>query len=438
MDYLGGLLYLAAALPMPPAAPTSEDEKVLREAKVSADGPALLEYLRRHTLTAAQRQQVRELLPQLGNDDFPVRQKASGGLLTLGPAVVPHLRRALEDPDEEVRERLRAALAVLEPAAQPAVSAAVVRLLRARAPAGAVGVLLAYLPEADNERVEEEAVLTLAMLGISEGKVAAPVAEALKDTDPVRRSAAALVLGRSGTRAERVLAQWLLADPHPLVRWRAAQGLLAARERAALPALAALAGEAPLPLAVRADELLALVAGPRAPRAFGTDATGRRRLRAAWETWVRRFGPSDLARAPVDLPPFNPALRAAAAGRRFLSALYHDERETGKEATDVPFLFGEQLLANRGDLENTLQPFAQGLRNQASAPPVLWTRFAEAAPRVVPPAASAFLNRFRKGEVRTVEIRWQIPESGVEWQEVALSVRVAGDRARIVALDPRR
>jgi HEAT repeat protein len=148
MAHFCRLLCLTAALPLPPAPSVSADEKVLREAKVSADGPSLLEYLRRRTLTAAQREKVRGLLPRLGDDDFKVRQQASAGLLALGPAVVPHLRRALDDPDEEVRERLRAALAVLEPAARPAVSAAVVRLLRARAPADAVPVLLAYLPEA--------------------------------------------------------------------------------------------------------------------------------------------------------------------------------------------------------------------------------------------------------------------------------------------------
>jgi HEAT repeat protein len=438
VDHLCGLLCLAAALPVAPATTASEDEKVLREARVSADGPSLLDYLRRHTLTAAQRDQVRGLLPRLGDDDFKVRQQASAGLLALGPAVAPHLRRALDDPDEEVRERLRAALAVLEPASRPAVSAAVARLVRARALAGAVPVLLTYLPEADNEAVEDEVASTLAVLGVSEGKVAAVVADALKDADPVRRAAAALVLGRSGTREQRAAAQALLADPSPLVRWRAAQGLVAAHDRAALPALAALVGEAPLAVAVRADELLALVAGPRAPRVFGTDAAGRRRMRAAWETWARLHGPADLGRAAVDLPPFNPALRAAAAGRRLVVALHHDDREVSKDATDVPFLLGEQVLATRGDLENSLIPFAQGLRNQAPAALVLWTRFAEAGPRAVPPAASAFLARFRKGEVRPVEVLWQAPERGVELQDLALVVRLAGDRVRIVALDSRR
>jgi hypothetical protein len=221
------------------------------------------------------------------------------------------------------------------------------------------------------------------------------------------------------------------------VRLRAAQGLLAARERAALPALAALVGEAPLPLAVRADELLACVAGPRAPRVFGTDAAARRRMRAAWETWVRLHGPADLARAPVDLPSFNPALRAAAHGRSFVLAVYRDDREAIKGATEVPFLLGEQVLAGRGDLENGLIPFGQGFRNQAPATPVLWTRFAETAPRVVPPVEKAFLARFRKGEVRAVAVLWQAPERGVGLQDLAMVVRLAGDRPRVVALDAR-
>jgi HEAT repeat protein len=443
------LLCLAAALPAAPAVTNSEDEKVLREAKVGGDGPALLDYLRKHTLTAAQREQVRTQVPRLGNDDFKVRQQASAALLALGPAIVPHLRRALDDPDEEVRERLRAALAVLEPAVRPAVSAAVVRLVRVRAPAGAVAVLLACLPEADDETVEDEAVMALAVLGVTDGKVAAAVADALEDADPVRRAAAALVLGRSGTPEQRAAVQGLLADPNPLVRFRAAQGLLAVRERAALPALAALVGEGPISVSVRADELLACVAGPRAPRVFGTDEAIRRRSRAAWDAWVRRSGASDLARRAVDLPPVNPTLRAAAAGRRFVLALLHDEREVVKAHSDVPFLLGgETVLPARSDLEQQLVPLGQNLRNQVSNPLVLWTRFADTAARKESATERDFLARFRKEGVCPIEVLWagsEVPvqllagqrPGSIDFSDLVLQVRLGGDRPPVVALEVR-
>jgi HEAT repeat protein len=438
------LLCLATALPAAPVASSSEDEKVLREAKVSAEAPALLEYLRRHTLTAAQREQVRTLLPRLGHDDFKVRQQASAALLAPGPAVVPHLRRALDDPDEEVRERLRAAVAALEPGARPGVSVAVIRLVRTRAPAGAVPILFAFLPDADNETVEEEAVMALAVLGVSEGKVAAAVADAIKDADPVRRSAAAVILGRSGTAEQRAAVQALLADPNPLVRFRAAQGLLAVRERAALPALAALVSEGPLSVAVRADELLACAAGPRAPRLFGTSAAARRNSRAAWETWARLNGPADLARRPVDLPPFNPTLRAAAAARHFLLALSRDEREMVKNLSDLPFLMGgEQVIGARGDLEQILMAFVQTLGDKGPGIPVLWTRFTEAAPRKESQTEHDFLARLRKERVCRIEVMWPCSTPGVLRPGecvpylLALHVRLGDDRPRVVALDSR-
>ncbi len=452
MNPFCSLLCLAAALPAAPAVTNSEDEKVLREAKIAGDGPALLEYLRKHTLTASQREQVRTQVPRLGNDDFKMRQQASAALLALGPAVVPHLRRALDDPDEEVRERLRAALAALEPAARSDVSAAVVRLVRVRAPAGAVAVLLAYLPEADDETVEDEAAMTLAVLGVTDGKVAAAVADALEDVDPVRRAAAAMVLGRSGTAEQRAAVQKLLADPNPRVRFRAAQGLLAVRERAALPALAALVDEGPMSVAVRADELLACVAGPRAPRLFGTNEATRRRSRAAWDAWVRRFGAADLARRAVDLPPFNPALRAAAAGRRFVLALLHDEREVVKNYSDVPFLLGggdsATCLTTRNELEQQIAPFGQNLRSQVLNPLVLWTRFAEPMPRKESATEGDFLARFRKEGVCPIEVIWGSSEvggllppgprpGGLDISDLALRVRLGGDRPRVVALDLR-
>jgi hypothetical protein len=230
----------------------------------------------------------------------------------------------------------------------------------------------------------------------------------------------------------------LLADPSPPVRWRAAQGLLAARERAALPVLAALVREGPLPLAVRADELLACVAGPRAPRVFAEE-TPLRRARAPWDAWARGHAKIDLTHAEVDLPPFNPSLRAAAAARRFVAALYRNDLDLCKEATEVPFLVGgEQLQAGRADMDKFVASFVQNLRGQTHSVPVLWVRFPEGLVRTGTPAERAFLARLRKGDVRGVELIWQVPEHGTDAQGLTLRVRVAGESPRIVSLDPRR
>jgi hypothetical protein len=287
----------------------------------------LLGYFRKRSLTAEQRGRIRELIAHLGDDDFAVRKRASVELLGLGPAVLGHLRAARGNPDEEIKERLRAIIGELEKASQPSVSCAAARLLRIRTPAGAAEVLLGYLPEAEDDSVAEEVLCTLAVLGVNDGKVAPALIEARSDREPARRAAAALVLGRSGTREQRVTVQAMLSDSRPLVRFRAAQGLLAGRERAAIPALIALVSEGPTELAARADELLRCVAGAHAPSlAPGTPQHARRRCHAAWANWWRLNSHVDLRRDDVDLPAFNVALRCRRTAAQFLAAYRRGDR----------------------------------------------------------------------------------------------------------------
>jgi hypothetical protein len=430
---------------VPAAGLHGEDEKILRAAGIAVDGPSLLGYFRKRSLTAEQRGRIRELIPRLGDDGFAMRQRASLELLGLGPAALGHLRAARGNPDEEIKERLRAILGELEKHTRPSVSCAAARLLRNRAPAGAVEVLLGYLPEAEDDSVAEEVLCTLAVLGVNEGKVAPALIEARADREPARRAAAALVLGRSGNREQRAMVQALLTDTRPLVRFRAAQGLLAGSERAAIPTLIALIGEGPAELAARADELLRCVAGAHAPPlAPDTTPLARRRCHAAWVSWWRFNAHIDLRRAEVDLPAFNLALRCRRTAWQFLTAYRRGDREALKKLVEMPFLFGgDKLLAQPGDLEKQLED--QTARFVAPAnvnqPPLEWdwtARNLDNGVRKVSAAEQAFLARFRRGEVRAVEILTQAPTPGVDAQGIIVLLRASGDRLRVVGFDPSR
>src|SRR5262245_28045761 len=248
------LLAFALAAPALYAAPPAEkvspdDDKLLKGAKLAAEGPALLDYFKKRTVKAQDRDKIDQLIRKLGDDSFKVREKASDDLRAFGAVALPQLRRALGDPDEEVRERAREGIAAVEEKANAELSAAAARALRGRAPAETVKVLLEYAPDAENDAVTEELLTTLAVAGVKENKVDALLVEALKDKHPARRAAAALAVGRSGTAEQRKKVQALLTDPDLRVRFRAAQGLLAARDRAAVPALIALLTDAPPELA---------------------------------------------------------------------------------------------------------------------------------------------------------------------------------------------
>jgi hypothetical protein len=420
----------------------SEDEKILRAANVPLDGPELLAYFRKRTLTEQQRLRLRELIPRLGHDSFRVRQQASLDLLALGPGALPHLRAYLGDPDEEIRERLRAVIGGLQTNTSPAIGNAAARLLRASAPADVLEVLLAHLPDAEDDSVAEEILCTLAVRGVRDGKVASVLTDALKDPEPVRRGAVAVVLGRSGTQQQRAAVYSLLADPSPLVRFRAAQGLLAGRDRAGVPVLIALLSEATPPWAVRAEDLLGCLAGGRAPRTVrGESLTSRRRCRAAWDNWWQANRRVELSRADVDLPSFNATLRCRRTVRQFVAAFMRGDRERIEGVVEVPFLLGgEQVFNQVVELENQMggPPFAMlGLPNAeaVSSPPTL--RNLELSVRTVSATERTFLGRFRNGEIWAVEVLMPSPNVGALEGAIVL-VRQSGRHMRIVGFNPSR
>src|SRR5207247_2053936 len=102
-----------------------------------------------------------------------------------------------------------------------------------------------YLPHAEEDIVEEAILDTLTSLTTRAGKPDSSLVAASREPVPSRRAAAGFVLGRSGDPEQRRAARRLLRDPDARVRWRAAQGLLAGRDRHAVPALIDLLAEGP-------------------------------------------------------------------------------------------------------------------------------------------------------------------------------------------------
>ncbi len=403
--------------PAPPGAPSAtpitaatpaDDEQTLKDAKVGVDGPGLLAYFQQHTTAPDQQERIGALIRQLGDDSYKVREKASADLAKLGAAAVPYLRRAQNDADEEIKERAenltKNAEGVENRAAQ---SAAAARLIRRRAPDGAAAALLAYAPDADSDAVEDEIVAALAVLGVHDGKVDAAVVAALKDKAPGRRGAAGVVVGRSGTAEQRADVQKLLTDADPRVRFRAAQGLLAGRDRGAVPALIALVKDGPPDLAYQADELLSCAVGAHAPHVpYGYDAQSRQNCRAAWAAWAQKNAKQvDLSHAEVDLPPFNPVLRARDVVRQCFTSLIVGDLPGFKRTTDAPFhMFGEPTHNKREELDGVFNENPMGVRGQPFYPLLVGmaplSEFGKGNPgQPAQPADVGFVNGYKPGEL---------------------------------------
>ena len=208
------------------------DEKTLIEAKIPVEGPALLKYFRDRTTKEADRIQ--------------------------------------EETD-------------------PAVQAALVRLVGFKKPEGAGEVLLAYLPMVANDTVVESIFTALPFVTVRGGKVDPTVVGALTDKLPLKRVAAGVALAAVGPKDYADQIRGLLKDPVAGVRMRVAQALIQNnRDKEAVAVLIHCLLEVPAEKSWPAEELLFRIAGAKAPRVpLGTDMTTCKKCFAAWDAWWR-------------------------------------------------------------------------------------------------------------------------------------------------------
>jgi hypothetical protein len=181
--------------------PALGSERVLKEAMVGVDGPALLELVRGQIRSGNELAKAKELIRKLGDDEFEVREKAVKELVDLGKVAVPLLRDAAQSSDPEVARRARQCLNQIGPGeAAPHRSAtliAAVHLLGLRKPAGAAEVLLNALPSAE-AAVAREIRAALYAIGTDKGQTEEALVKALEDSNPLKKAAALAALGKDG------------------------------------------------------------------------------------------------------------------------------------------------------------------------------------------------------------------------------------------------
>ena len=138
-----------------------------------------------------------------------------------------------------------------------------------------------------NSELEAEVGLGLYDLAARSPTVPLEFIAALGDPSACRRAIASCIVARRGAPGERAKVRALLQDPVSIVRLRAGQGLLAAGDFAAVPALIALLDILPCYEAGQAEELLrwlSIGAGPDREAQFFEPA-GALTYRLVWEQW---------------------------------------------------------------------------------------------------------------------------------------------------------
>jgi hypothetical protein len=263
----------------------SADEQALKAAGISTDGPGLLEYFRRRTLSEAEQSTLIQRAGELGSATFNVRAKATSELIRAGRSALPLLRKVANHGDAETSRRARYCISVIEQNTQAWLSAVAARVLVDRQPANAAETLLAYLPFIDDAATEEDIRFSLRRLAIVDGKAIPAIEQALTDKVVKRRGAAAWIVGASSDPRQRQLAAVRLNDEASEVRFLAASALLTSREPAAVPVLIAFVDGKTVDFAWRAEDLLFRLAGDDGP-AIWLNSSNESNIRDVHDAWI--------------------------------------------------------------------------------------------------------------------------------------------------------
>src|SRR5262249_38762089 len=107
---------------------TKADEKILQDAKMGIDGPALLDFFKKRTPSEVDRGRILDLIKKLGADDFEVRERATNELTALGAAAAALLRQAAQSSNDiEVIRRCERCLEMIDREARLGLAAAAAR-----------------------------------------------------------------------------------------------------------------------------------------------------------------------------------------------------------------------------------------------------------------------------------------------------------------------
>jgi HEAT repeat protein len=294
------LALLAGPPPAPPAAASSpaeaDDEQAFRDARLDPSAAGALEFFRDRT-TPPDPDRIASFVRQLGAAEGDARDKAVAALVRTGPAAVGLLRPAANALENDgAAARARRCLELIEGPGGARLARSAARLVAARRPGGAAGVLLAYLPFADDADVAREVEEALVAVARRDGKLEPDLLTGLADPSPVRRAAAAAALCRAGGTDAFDAVRAALKDPASSVRLRAALGLAGHNNADAVPVLIDLLTDASADRRKEAEGFLKQLAGEWAlATPQGNDEVAARLRRDAWLTWWRNLdGPALL------------------------------------------------------------------------------------------------------------------------------------------------
>jgi HEAT repeat protein len=267
---------------------SDSDEARLYAALVPTDNAGLVTFFRLRARGEPTQGTFEQLIETLHAPASDVRQQACADLVAIGTPALPRLRALVREGGRSTLLAQRCLKAIESDGG--ALTSAAARLLAHRRSPDAAGVLLDYLPHAENDNVLQDVVEALrAIAHDDKGTTDPTVVKALGDDHPLRRATAVVLLSEDNIAQHREAIRKLLVDPAPSTRLRAALALGRANDAQAVTTLITLLGEVGDQEArVAIEDFLIDLAGTLGPNVkASTEELTPLQVRDAWQRWWR-------------------------------------------------------------------------------------------------------------------------------------------------------
>ena len=241
------------------------------------NGEKLLPEFTQKTPTPEDQRKIKDLIRELGDDNFETREKASMKIKALGDLVVPSLRSLTNSMDVEIKGRAKSLLEEMGESKSKPISPSLVRILALKKTKGLLPALLAYFPVAESDEQFNE-FLESAILY-------AAVLKSLNAENPrVKLASGMLLLSFEDANSKEAI-KTILVDKNPWIRNRMALALANLADKSSIPILINTLADLNQEQSSDTETFLFELAGANLPTDLPTSPSDRKKTKEAWLAW---------------------------------------------------------------------------------------------------------------------------------------------------------
>ncbi|MEZ6142958.1 MAG: PQQ-binding-like beta-propeller repeat protein [Zavarzinella sp.] len=264
------------------------DLKLIGKVDLKDEPASMLGFFKTLSVSANTKEQIEQLINQLGVDDFDKRVEATQKLVATGVPAINLLKNAAKNNDAEIAWRAEYALAKVEQVPTSEVSRACIRLLRNHKSDDIIPGLMAYFLQTDEESVKDEIRESFVLSAVTNGKPNAALESWLQSKDAIKRLEAALAFTKTTDQASRArMKAFLKSETDPIIRFKVTVILVEEnRDKSLVASLIEQMGSIQSDEVYLGEDLLWRLAGETGPTvSFSGDAKDRTAAQAAWKQW---------------------------------------------------------------------------------------------------------------------------------------------------------